>query len=189
MRKLEKLNYLDRLKKTIELISNSKEFNETILELSESILSSNYSNKIVVIYGNGGSAADAQHFSAELTGTYLRKDRKPYKSIALTTDTSFMTAWSNDFEFGSVFSRQIEALSPNVGLSIGLTTSGKSENVINALKVSNSLNIKTVLISGEKCPAYDFVQKIFRIPSAETSIIQTVTQIMYHSICNEIEKV
>ena len=189
MKKSENSNYLERLKKTIELISISNDFNETISELSESIISSNSENKIVVIYGNGGSAADAQHFSAELIGTYLRKDRKPYKSMALSTDTSFMTAWSNDFEFSSVFSRQIEALSPNIGLSIGLSTSGKSENVINALKLSNSLDIKTVLISGDKCPKHDFVKKIFRVPSDETSIIQTVTQIMYHSICNELEKV
>ena len=182
------MNYLDRLKNTIELISNSIDFHETIIELAEDIVSSNSSNKIVVIYGNGGSAADAQHFSAELTGTYLRKDRKPYKSIALTTDTSFMTAWSNDFEYSSVFSRQIEALSPNIELSIGLSTSGTSKNVIKALKISNKFDIKTVLISGEKCPKYDFVNKIYRIPSAETSIIQTVTQIMYHSICNELEK-
>lgn len=188
MKNSDNLNYLQRLKKTLELISNSNNFKETIIELSEDIVSSNNKNKIVVIYGNGGSAADAQHFSAELTGTYLRKNRKPYKSISLTTDSSFITAWSNDFEFGSVFSRQIEALSSNVGLSIGLSTSGKSENVLNALKLSNNLNIKTVLISGERCPNYDFVKKIYRAPSAETSIIQTVTQIMYHSICNELEK-
>ncbi len=185
----ENKNYLKRLKKIIELISNSNDFHETISEISDSIISCNYENKIVVIYGNGGSAADAQHFSAELLGTYLRRDRKPFKSIALTTDTSFMTAWSNDFEFKSLFCRQIEAFSPNIGLSIGLSTSGKSENVINALKLSNELNIKTVLISGENCPQHEFVNKIYRVPSSETSIIQTVTQIMYHSICNNLEKV
>ncbi|KGF91979.1 MULTISPECIES: D-sedoheptulose-7-phosphate isomerase [Prochlorococcus] len=189
MKKSENFNYLERLKNTIGIISSSNDFYEIIDELSEDIISSNSDNKIVVIYGNGGSAADAQHFSAELIGTYLRKDRKPYKSIALTTDTSFTTAWSNDFEFSSIFSRQIEALYPAVGLSIGLSTSGKSENVLNALKLSNSLDIKTVLISGERCPEHDFVKKIFRIPSVETSIIQTVTQIMYHSICNTLEKV
>ena len=99
-----------------------------------------------------------------------------------------MTAWSNDFEFASLFSRQIKALSSNIGLSIGLSTSGKSKNIIEALKLSNDLNIKTVLITGEKCPKYDFVNTIFRVPSSETSIIQTVTQIMYHSICNELER-
>tara|TARA_B100000242_G_scaffold256093_1_gene199359 strand:- start:379 stop:948 length:570 start_codon:yes stop_codon:yes gene_type:complete len=189
MSEAEKFNYLERVEKTIKLISNSSEFNETVSEVSDSIISSNSLNKITVIYGNGGSAADAQHFSAELTGTYLRKDRKSFKSIALTTDSSFITAWSNDFEFASIFSRQIEALSSNIGLSIGLSTSGKSENVVNALKLSNNLNIKTILIAGEKCPDYDFVHRIFKVPSAETSIIQTVTQIMYHSICNELEKV
>ena len=189
MSQIESLNYLERVQKTIELISNSNKFHETVSEVSESIISCDHLNKIAVIYGNGGSAADAQHFSAELTGTYIRKDRKTYKSIALTTDTSFMTAWSNDFEFASVFSRQIKALSTNIGLSIGLSTSGKSENIIEALKLSNDLNIKTVLITGKKCPNYDFVNTIFKVPSSETSIIQTVTQIMYHSICNELERV
>lgn len=189
MSQAENFNYLERVEKTINLISNSSEFNETVCEVSETIISSNSLNKITVIYGNGGSAADAQHFSAELTGTYLRRDRKTFKSIALTTDTSFITAWANDFEFATIFSRQIEALSSNIGLSIGLSTSGKSENVLNALKISNNLNIKTILIAGEKCPDYGFVNKIFKVPSAETSIIQTVTQIMYHSICNELEKV
>ena len=70
-----------------------------------------------------------------------------------------------------------------------MSTSGKSENVINGLKLSNDLNIKTVLISGENCPQHEFVKKIYRVPSTETSIIQTVTQIMYHSICNNLEKV
>ncbi len=184
----EKSNYFQRLKETIELISESNDFNETIIEMSKSIVTSNNSNKIVAIYGNGGSAADAQHFSAELMGTYKKKDRKPYKSISLTTDTSFLTAWANDFDFGTVFSRQIESLASTLGVSIGLSTSGKSENVINALKISNKLNIKTFLISGEKCPKYDFVDNTFKIPSDETSIIQTVTQIMYHSICNELEQ-
>ena len=73
MSQLENLNYLERLQKIIELISYSNEFHETVSEVSESIISCNNLNKIVVIYGNGGSAADAQHFSAELTGTYLRK--------------------------------------------------------------------------------------------------------------------
>ena len=69
-------------------------------------------------------------FLQSLLEHILEKDRKPFKSIALTTDTSFMTAWSNDFEFASVFSRQIKALSSNIGLSIGMSTSGKSENII-----------------------------------------------------------
>ena len=165
----------------------SKEFDKQINYISNSIISSTDNNKFVMIYGNGGSAADAQHFSAELVGTYKNKKRKSFKSIALTTDTSFLTAWSNDFDFNSGLERQIEAFSNSAALSIALSTSGKSLNVLNALKKSNLLGIETFLISGRNCPKYDYVDHIIRLPSEETSIIQTYTQIMYHLICIQLE--
>lgn len=179
--------YFQNIKKGTDYLSKSKVFDEQVSYISTSIISSSDNNKIVVIYGNGGSAADAQHFSAELVGTYKNKKRRSFKSIALNTDTSFLTAWANDFEFESVFERQIEAFSNNIGLSIALSTSGKSLNVLNGLKKSNSLGIETFLISGEDCPAHEFVDHIIRLPSVETSIIQTYTQIMYHLICIQLD--
>ena len=180
--------YLLEIIKSVQSLTESLDFYENIQLIASLINKANSEDKLTVIFGNGGSAADAQHFSAELIGTYCKKNRKPYKSLALTTDSSFLTAWSNDFEYQSVFQRQIKALSNTIGLSIGLSTSGKSINVINALKESYKNDIKSILISGINCPDYDFVNHIIRLPSNDTSIIQTLTQIKYHLICQQFEK-
>ena len=99
-----------------------------------------------------------------------------------------MTAWSNDFNYSSIFKRQIEAFSETIGISIGLSTSGTSLNVLDALEYSNKSLIKTFLITGKDCPDYKFVDEIIRLPSNETSIIQTLTQVMYHLVCLKLEK-
>ena len=180
-------NYLKELQIGISTLCNSKDFENQILQIAKLIISTSDRNKIIVIYGNGGSAADAQHFSAELVGIFKNKKRRSFKSIALSTDSSFLTAWANDFDFSTIFQRQIESLSTNIGLSIGLSTSGKSPNVLKALQSSKTLGIKTILISGLKSPEYDFTDEIVRLPSSDTSIIQTYTQIMYHLVCIHLE--
>ena len=181
-------NYFDSLKFGIDELSQSESFLKDISYIANLIIKNTENNKLVVIYGNGGSAADAQHFSAELIGTFKNKTRRSYKALALNTDTSFLTAWANDFEFSSIFERQIDALSSNIGLSIGLSTSGRSKNVLRGLTKSNSLGIHNILISGINCPKYDFVDKTVRLPSSDTSIVQTFTQIMYHLICISLEE-
>ena len=181
-------DYFQNIKQGIDCLSKSKAFDKHVSYIASKIVSNSDSNKFVVIYGNGGSAADAQHFSAELVGTYKNKKRRSFKSIALNTDTSFLTAWSNDFDFKSVFERQIEAFGINIGMSIGLSTSGKSLNILNGLKKSKLLGIETFLISGKNCPEYDYVDHVIRLPSDDTSIIQTYTQIMYHLICIQLEQ-
>ena len=97
--------------------------------------------------GNGGSASDAQHLSAELVGRY-RKNRKPIASVALTTDTSVITAVSNDFSFDDIFSRQVESIGNEGDILYAISTSSKSKNVINALKIAKKLNIQTLGITG-----------------------------------------
>ena len=99
-------------------------------------------NKILLC-GNGGSAADAQHFAAELTGRY-KTERRGLPGIALTTDTSALTAIGNDYGYDRVFDRQVEALASKGDLLIGISTSGNSTNVINALKVARDLGCKTI---------------------------------------------
>ncbi len=181
-------------KKMVKNISATLEksiSNETIClnieEISKKIKAVDSVNKLIVIFGNGGSAADSQHFAGELMCTYKNKKRKPYKSIALTTDTSILTAWSNDFSYDSVFERQVEAFNSQIGLAIGLSTSGKSKSVLLALKKANMLGITTCLISGIKESKLDFIDFSVEIPSKETEIIQTITQIIYHSICQRLE--
>ena len=101
----------------------------------------------ILIFGNGGSAADAQHIAAELVGRY-KVNRKGLQAIALTTDTSAITSIGNDFGYDYVFSRQIEALANKGDLVIGICTSGKSSNVNIALKLASKLNCKTIGFSG-----------------------------------------
>ena len=139
-----------KISETLEKTISNETISLHIKNISEKIKSVDNSKQLIVIFGNGGSAADSQHFAGELMCTYKNKKRKPYKSLALTTDTSILTAWSNDFSYDSVFERQVEAYNSQIGLAIGLSTSGKSKSVILALKKANNLGIATCLISGIK---------------------------------------
>ena len=99
--------------------------------------------------GNGGSAADSQHLAAELVGRF-EKDRKPLRSVALTTDSSILTCVSNDYSYEEIFSRQLEALAKKGDLVVALTTSGRSKNIIRVLEHAKFLNVRSVLLTGKK---------------------------------------
>ena len=165
------------------LIKISSQINESIKILTECLKNGNK----ILICGNGGSAADAQHFAAELVCTYKSRQRNPYKAIALTTDTSIISAWANDFEYESIFKRQLEAFGKSAGFAIGLSTSGKSKNVINAMKYAKENDISTCLITGENEFSLDEYDYVIKVPSKDTATIQTVTQVIYHSICEQLE--
>jgi len=156
-------------------------------ELANLIWETKLSSKLITLFGNGGSAADAQHWSAELMCTYKDRTRPPIPTIALTTDTSILTAWSNDFDFSTVFSRQIEALGEINGLSIGLSTSGKSRNVLLALIEAQSRGAKSILISGNQDIERDDIDLHILLPSSDTPTIQTLTQMLYHDVCQRLE--
>ena len=177
-------NTLDRLEKYIE----SDVFDKNAADIANLIIKTNENRKLVAICGNGGSAADSAHWTGELVCTYERKDRKPIGAISLCDNTSIITAWSNDFEYETVFERQIEALKHHIGLVIGLSTSGKSKNVVNALSKAKMLNMKTVLITGNKAKDQNKYDITVEVPSSATSIVQTGTQILYHSICELIDR-
>ena len=165
---------------------NSQEIVAGVVEASNLIYDCFENGGKVLLAGNGGSAADCQHIAAEFVSRFFY-DRPGLPAIALTTDTSILTAWSNDFSYDSVFERQIEAFNSQIGLAIGLSTSGKSKSVLMALKKANILGISTCLISGIKERKLDYIDFSIEIPSKETDIIQTITQIIYHSICQELE--
>jgi D-sedoheptulose 7-phosphate isomerase len=114
-----------------------------IEEASKLLIKSLQNGGKIMFCGNGGSASDAQHLSAELVGRY-RKNRKPIASVALTTDTSVITAVSNDFSFDDIFSRQVESIGNEGDILYAISTSSKSKNVINALKIAKKLNIQTL---------------------------------------------
>ena len=107
-------------------------------------------NKII-LFGNGGSASDAQHIATELVVKYKKK-RRSIPAISLSTDTSALTAIGNDFSFNEIFSRQIESIGKPGDIAIGITTSGKSLNVINALKLAKKKNIKSIILKKQKGP-------------------------------------
>jgi len=143
-------------------------------------------NKILIC-GNGGSAADAQHFAAELTGRY-KTERKGLAGIALTTDTSAITAIGNDYGYDRVFDRQVEALANSGDLVIGISTSGNSANVINAFKVAKELGCKTVGFSGRDGGAMNEACDInLVVPSDNTPRIQEMHILFIHTICQIID--
>ena len=142
----------------------------------------------ILLFGNGGSAADAQHIAAELVGKY-QSDRKGLPAIALTTDTSSLTSIGNDFGFRHVFNRQVEAIANSGDVAIGISTSGKSENVISALKLASKLNCKTIGFSGQNGGEMNKICNInIAIPSGNTPRIQEMHIIIGHTLCYLIDQ-
>jgi len=142
----------------------------------------------IVLFGNGGSAAEAQHFAAELINRFM-KNRRAMPALALTTDTSSLTAIANDAAFEQVFSRQVEALGRPGDVAIGLTTSGGSANVIEGLKAARAKGMTTVALTGEGglqsgAPA-DF---LLDVASRSTPRIQEAHLFLLHLLAEEIEK-
>lgn len=143
-------------------------------------------NKILIC-GNGGSAADAQHIAAELTGRF-RIERRGLPCIALTTDTSALTAIGNDYGFAHVFSRQVEALAKTADLLFGISTSGNSPNVINALKCARQLGCKAIGLSGNSGGQMnDCCDVNLVVPSDNTARIQEMHILIGHIICSIID--
>ncbi len=143
-------------------------------------------NKILLC-GNGGSAADAQHIAAELTGRY-KTERRGLPAIALTTDTSALTAISNDYGYTRVFDRQLEALANKGDLLIGISTSGNSENIISALKLAKKLGCKTLGFSGhDGGKMNDMCDVNLVVPSNDTPRIQEMHILFGHTLCQIID--
>ena len=143
-------------------------------------------NKIL-LFGNGGSAADAQHIAAELVGRY-KTERKGLAAIALTTDTSALTAISNDFGYDCVFDRQVEALANTGDVAIGISTGGSSVNVASALKLAKDLDCKTIGFSGRGGGEMNELCDInIVVPAQDTARIQEMHIVIGHTICHLID--
>jgi len=144
-------------------------------------------NKIL-IFGNGGSAADAQHIAAEIIGRY-KTERKGLPAIALTTDSSVLTAISNDFGYSSIFERQVEALANPGDILFGISTGGSSINVINALKLAKNIQCKTIGLSGKDGGDFNALCDVNLIAIAEdTPRIQEMHILIGHIICHLIDE-
>lgn len=145
------------------------------------------SGKKILIFGNGGSAADAQHIAAELMGRY-KTERESLPCIALTTDTSALTAIGNDYGYDRVFDRQLAGLSNAGDLAIGISTSGNSQNVINALKLAKQKGLKTMGLTGRGGGAMNEACDLnVVIPSSDTPRIQEMHITIGHIICQAID--
>ena len=141
----------------------------------------------VLLCGNGGSAADAQHIAAELTGRY-KSERRGLPGIALTTDTSALTAISNDYGYDRVFDRQVEALANKGDLIIGISTSGNSANIISALKLAKELGCSTLGFSGrDRVKMNEVCDVNLVVPSDNTPRIQEMHILFGHTICQIID--
>ncbi|MFL2885857.1 MAG: SIS domain-containing protein [Candidatus Pelagibacterales bacterium] len=158
-----------------------------IEEASKLIIKSLKNGGKIMFCGNGGSASDAQHLSAELVGRYM-KNRKPLASIALTTDTSVITAISNDFSFDDIFSRQVESIGNQGDILYAISTSSKSKNVINALKIAKNLNIKTLGITGNDDSGFkDLCDVVISVPASRPDRIQEMHIAIGQIICEILE--
>ena len=141
----------------------------------------------ILIFGNGGSAADAQHIAAELVGRY-KVERKGLAAIALTTDTSALTSIGNDYGYKHVFDRQVEALANKGDVVIGISTGGSSDNVISALTLANELGCKTIGLSGRDGGEMNTVCDInLVVPAEDTPRIQEMHIVIGHTICHLID--
>ena len=143
----------------------------------------------IIVFGNGGSAADAQHMVAELVGNFNNKKREALPALALTTNTSILTSVSNDFSYEDVFSRQLKAFASEKDVVIGISTSGNSKNVINALKVAKGINSFVVGLSGNNGGSLHAIcDKNIVVLSDDTQRIQEVHLFIEHHICDLIDQ-
>jgi D-sedoheptulose 7-phosphate isomerase len=167
-----------------EVLSNSVETIARIATMAVDALRDGHS---LYFMGNGGSAADAQHISGELVGRY-KKDRKSLPVLALTTDTSVLTAISNDFGYDYCFEKQIEAFARKDDVVFGLSTSGNATNVINALKLAGKIGAKTIGFTGRDGGMIkDIVDVCLMVPSSDTPRIQECHITIGHILCSIIE--
>lgn len=169
--------------KTLFLKESLTQFLEIIKLISHTFEAGNK----LFFFGNGGSAADAQHLAAEFVNRYVM-DRPPLPAIALTTDTSILTSVSNDLAFNEIFAKQLRALGKEGDVAIGITTSGNSPNIIKAFEVAKEMGIKTVALTGnDGGTAVNIVDFSLVVPSSSTPRIQETHILIGHILCEMVE--
>ena len=145
------------------------------------------SGQKLLVFGNGGSSADAQHFTAELVGRFAA-ERRALPAIALTTNQAVLTAWSNDHSFDDVFARQIEALGSRGDVAFGISTSGNASNVLNALGRARERGLRTIGLTGAQGGRMaGLCDVLLAVPIMDTARIQEVHLVTYHAICAAVE--
>jgi D-sedoheptulose 7-phosphate isomerase len=175
-------------REALERASGDAGLLDTARKIAEVIANALRAGNKLLIAGNGGSAADAQHIAAEIVGRY-KKDRPAFAAIALTTDTSALTAISNDYGFEQVFARQVEGLGKRGDVLLVLSTSGRSANILSCLKTARSQGLVTVGFTGAKGSVLGAsCDHLLVAPSEDTAVIQQIHLAFAHGICDAIEQ-
>ena len=181
-------DFSDVIQEHQQVFSQLSGYSPLITAASKLIISTLISGHKILLCGNGGSAADCQHFAAELVIRY-HKNRRAYPAIALTTDTSILTAHPNDFSFDSLFSRQVEALGSEGDCLIAFSTSGNSENIIQASISAKQQNMSVIgLMGGDGGRLKPLVDMPIIVPSTTTARIQEAHIFIGHLLCELIEQ-
>lgn len=172
----------------LERAASDRDLIETILNISDTIAEAFRNGGKLLVIGNGGSAADAQHIAGEFLSRFSF-DRAPLPAIALTTDTSVLTAIGNDYGFEQVFERQVRGLGRAGDVLIAISTSGRSPNVLAALRAAREIGVRTIGFTGTSETAFSqLCDRCLIAPSGETPLIQQIHIIAAHAICGLVER-
>ena len=181
----------EHLRKSVELktkILNDSSLLTMIKKVSLAIIEAYRNKKKLILFGNGGSAADAQHIAAELVNRF-ELERIALPAIALTTDTSILTSIANDYDYSKIFARQAEALAEEGDVVIGISTSGTSLSVIKGIEVAKEKRAKTIGLTGKNGDKLaKIVDLVLKVPSNDTPIIQEAHITILHIICHLVER-
>lgn len=178
----------NRLNETIQVLEEVRNDTETIKQAADIITEAFKAGKKLLLCGNGGSAADAQHIAAEFVGKFYRIDRPALPAIALNTNTSIITAIGNDFGYDRTFVRQVEALGMEGDVIITISTSGNSVNAIEAAKLAKKRNMKVISLTGDDGGVLKHMSDLtIAVPSKNTPIIQNAHITVCHIICEIVE--
>ncbi len=179
---------LDILETAIETKRHCIETNvDKIIEAAGMLASCIASGNKILIFGNGGSAADAQHLAAEFVNRF-QIERPPLAAIALTTDTSILTSIGNDYHFDDIFSKQIQALGKKGDIAWGISTSGNSPNVLKAVAAAQKIGITTIGFTGRAAKLADCADLVFSVESDTTARIQETHIMLGHIVCDLLER-
>ena len=186
---MEENNKISKLiEESIMPILKCKEISNEINQVKDIILDALKNKNKIILFGNGGSAADSQHMAAEFIGRFL-VDRQSIPAISLTTDTSILTAVGNDFGFENIFSRQCESLVSKGDIIIAISTSGNSTNVINGIKTAKEKGGIIISLTGNNGGKLNNISdKILKVPTEHIPHIQECHRVIIHILCDLIEK-
>ena len=161
---------------------------QPVAEAAAAILAASRDGGKVLVFGNGGSAADAQHLATDLVGRFQR-ERRPVAALALTADSTLLTAVANDYAFDRVFVRQIEALGSRGDLAFAISTSGRSVNVVEGLRAARARGLRTIVLTGrDGGPAGALADIHINVPDPSTARIQEAHRTLIHAICELVER-